>query len=470
MSKKALVEDEAAGPRNPECERSVLGAALLYPEAADYVADSMRQEWFFRHGHRTIYAIIKALRDANTAVDLVGVKEKLGPKQLTDIGGAGYLASLVDGVPRRSNLGHYGEILRDLHAKRALLTFARELEASVRETDLSSKAILADADKTILALQSGDTHGRMQDLRETSSALMSDLDYRCNHRGELTGVDTGFKSINDLTSGWNAGDLVVIAARPSIGKTSFVINTLAAAGMAGARAAMFSLEMKRLQIEYRFLSSLSGVPLSRLLGGWLATHDPSWPALSAAMATMHDAPIFIDDTGGRTYWDIRSECRRLRSESGLQLVVIDYVQLMPGTLDRRGATRNEEMTDISRRLKTMADELGVCVILLSQLNRGAEGRADPRPKLTDLRESGALEQDADIVGFIHRKNHRESGVNQFIVEKQRNGPTGTVNITFDRETCRFTDGGEMPAPDPVEQEAERKASQARIIKRRAHSS
>lgn len=471
MSKKAApVEDEqGAGPRALEVERSVLGAAMLYPEAADYIVDAIPPAVFFRQGHQVLFGIIKALRDANLTVDLVGVKEKLGKKKLDDLGGASYLASLVDGVPRRSNLGHYAAILRDLYAKRELLHWAKDVEISVRETDLSSKAILAEADKTLIALQAGDTHGRMQDLRETSAALMTDLDYRCNHRGELTGVETGFASINQLTGGWNAGDLVVIAARPSVGKSTFAVNTALAAAKSGARVAFFSLEMRRLQLEYRMLSGLSGIPLQRLLGGWLASHDPAWPALSNALAVMHDAPIFIDDTGGRTYWDVRSECRRLRSEGGLQLVVIDYVQLMPGTLDRRGATRNEEVTDISRRLKTMCDELGVCTILLSQLNRGAEGRADPRPKLTDLRESGALEQDADLVCFIHRKNHRESGVNQFIIEKQRQGSTGTVNITLDRDTCLFTDGGETPAPDPVVEQAEKKERQQKMFKRRAHS-
>lgn len=235
------------------------------------------------------------------------------------------------------------------------------------------------------------------------------------------------------------------------------------------RVAIFSMEMRRLQLEYRWLSALTNIDLSRVAGGYI--REDEWPRVAEAMQRMVDADIHIDDTASRTVWDIRAECRRLKSEGGLDLVVIDYIQLMPGTLDRKGATRNEEVTHISRTLKVLADDLGVPFLVLSQLNRASETRSDPRPKLSDLRESGALEQDADIVMFLHRKNHRVSGTTQAIFEKQRNGPTGTVNLTLTRETCLFTDGGEdPPPPTPEEQAQEQKARAGRFVKRRAHSS
>lgn len=460
------VDEQAAGPRNLEVERSALGAALLYPEAADYVADNLQADCFFRVAHQIVFRAIKALRDRNVSVDPVTVKEQLGVEQLDEAGGPSYLAQICAGVPRRSNLGHYADILRELRTRRALLAFAGGLQTTILETDVSSTVLLEDADRTVLGLQAGQTHGRMASLRETSDKLLEDLEYRVKHIGELTGIETGFPSINEQTLGWQRGDLIVLAARPSIGKTTFVINTVNAASRAGAKAAVFSLEMRRIQLEYKMLASLSGVPLSRLLGGHLASHDPAYVKINQALEVMHSSPIQIDDTAARTFWDIRAACRRLKSEGGLDLVVIDYVQLMAGTLDRRGATRNEEITDISRRLKVLADEMKVAIILLSQLNRGAEGRSDPRPKLSDLRESGALEQDADLVCFIHRKNHRESGPNEFIIEKQRNGPTGTVIVTLDRDIGLFTDGGVMPVPTTTEKVEERKAKQVSIFKNR----
>lgn len=440
---------------------------MLYPEAADFVADNVKPEIFFRAAHRIVFAAVKALRFENAQADLVSVRQWLGAKRLDEIGGTSYLASLIDGVPRRSNLQHYLDVLVNLFTKRELLRFARELSSKIVSTDQGANAIMADADRTLLSLQTQNSRGNLTDLRESSTTLMDDLQGRIDRQGQLTGVETGFPSINEMTLGWNKGDLIVLAARPSIGKTTFALNTAMAGAQAGSRVAVFSLEMRRIQLEYRILAALSGVPLTRFLGGFIAQHDFAWPQISDAIMEMGSVPIYIDDTGGRTYWDIRAACRRLRSEGGLDVVIIDYVQLMPGTLDRRGSTRNEEVTDISRRLKTMADELNVAVILLSQLNRGAEGRSDPRPKLTDLRESGALEQDADLVCFIHRKNHKEDGVNQFIIEKQRNGPTGTRNITLTMDICRFTDGGDDPPPPTAEQlQAEKNQKAVQAIRRR----
>lgn len=440
-------------PHSLEAEKATLGAALISTTAADYIADHLTPSAYFRRVHQLLFTSIRALRDAGTAIDLVTLKEHLTQAgKLEDIGGPVYLAALVDGGTSR-NVAHYAGILRDLQVKRALVRHANETIDLVAEAAHSSSAILTDADRRLMELQAGHIEGRMLSLQQTAPALHADLEWRVAHKGELTGVETGYASINELTLGWQAGDLIVIGARPSIGKTTLAVNSAVAAARAGKRVAIFSLEMRRQQLEYRILAQLSQVPLSRILGGHLG--DPDYARISTAMCEMSELGIEIDDRGGQTAWEVRSACRRLKAEQGLDMVVLDYVQLMTGTLERRGASRNDEITDISRRLKVLADEVGVPILLLSQLSRENEKRADPRPKLSDLRESGALEQDADLVCFLHRKNHREGGVTNFIIEKQRNGATGTVNLTLDRDVTTFLDGGEEP-PEPPKEPAKRK--------------
>ena len=449
-------------PHNLEAERSCLGAALVHHTAADYIADKLQPEAFFRRGHQDIFRAIRELRHAGQEADFVTLKAKLGRK-LDDVGGPAYISSLADGIPRATNVEYYSDILKDLQAKRALVDYANRTIDHVAAGEHGADTLIADADRRLVDLQNGHVEGRMLSLRDSMTALFRDLEWRVEHKGELTGVDTGFASINELTLGWQAGDLVIIAARPSIGKTTMVMNSAVAAARTvrpdgkPRRVAVFSLEMRRRQLELRLLSGLSGVGLTRIMGGHLGQQD--YQRISDAMQAMSLLQIVIDDRAGQNAWDIRAACRRLKAEpEGLDLAIVDYVQLMPGTLERRGATRNEEVTDISRRLKVLADEITAPVILLSQLSRAAKDRQDKRPQLTDLRESGALEQDADIVGFLHRKNHRESGTTQFIIEKQRNGPTGTVNLTIDRDTVTFTDGGEEP-PEDSEPKTRRKKDQ-----------
>jgi replicative DNA helicase len=445
-------------PHNLEAERATLGAALLSSAAADYLADNLQREAYFRRVHGVVFEAIAALREQRTTVDLVTLRDELARrKKLDDVGGAAWLSSLTDGVPRSANVEHYAGILKDLQAKRQLVAYANRTIDLVASAGHSSAEILVDADRRLMDLQAGHVDGRMLSLAESSYALMQDLEWRAAHRGELTGIDTGFASINELTLGWQAGDLDVIGARPSIGKTTFVINSFVHGCRSGKRLAIFSMEMRRRQLEYRILAQLSGIPLTRILGGHVG--DADYEKLSAAMVEMSALSLSIDDRAGQTFFDIRAACRRLKADGGLDGVAIDYVQLMSGTLERRGATRNDEITDISRRLKVLAGELEIPIILLSQLNRAAKDRNDPRPRLSDLRESGALEQDADIVAFLHRKNHREGGTTNFILEKQRNGPSGTVNLTLDRDITTFTDGGEDPPPEtPKETKRTRKSS------------
>lgn len=458
-------------PRSLESERACLGAALVSAHAADVICDKLGPDEFFRRAHQVMFTGIRALREHGSSVDFVTLRDYLTTvKKLDEVGGPTEIVKMADGVPTSTNVDHYISILKDLSAKRALVAFAQRTIDLVAEATHSAPAILTDSDRRLMELQAGHVEGRMLSLASSASALYQDLEWRVKHRGELTGVHTGFQSINEQTLGWQAGDLIIIAARPSIGKTTFVLNSaIAAAQTLGAhgraqRFAVFSLEMRRRQLEYRIVSQLSGIPLTRILGGHIG--DPDYAKISAALGTMHEMPIEIDDRGGQTVWDMRASCRRLKAEGGLDAVVIDYVQLMPGSLERRGATRNEEITDISRKLKSMADELSVPVLLLSQLSRAASDRVDPRPKLTDLRESGALEQDADIVCFLHRKNHREGGRTEFIIEKARNGPTGTVLLSLDRDITTFTDGCQEAEAPAEEEKPKRARPPAYLFKRR----
>lgn len=467
--KPAPVDDREL-PKNLEAERSVLGAILLHNGAYDQVAELLQPGDFFRMAHRMLYASMQRLLDRpDGAVDLVTLKEDLGARgELDEVGGPMYVTGLVDGLPRGTNVKHYAGIIKGKALLRGLIRCAGDLLTDAYAADAPAEDLLQKADQRLVELQK-QSGGRLVPLQDTWPALVENLDYRAAHKGELTGITTGFRSIDEMTMGWQPGDVVVMAARPSIGKTTMAVNMGVAAALTGRPVAIFSMEMRRRQLELRILSSLSGIPLTRLQGGWLLG-EAEQAALSTALATMQALPIHIDDTGARTVPDIRAACRRLKSERGLALGVVDYFQLMASSLERRGATRTEELADSSRRVKTLAGELEVPLIVLSQLNRKADDRPDPKPKLSDLRECGALEQDADIVAFLHRKNHRAGGVTNFILEKQRDGPTGTVNVTLDRDIVTFTDGGEEVVATPEEKQAERKQQQATFFKRRAHAS
>jgi replicative DNA helicase len=453
-------------PQSIDAEKALLGAMIINNAIIDQVLPLIGADHFFRHAHQIIFkAIITIALERHAAVDLVMLKDELVLLgELDECGGPAYISMLTDGVPRSTNAPYYAGIVREKALLRRAITIGNTMVSAAYHDDAVSANVIRDADLAIINLQRGAVSGRMRNLRDSAGEVYGIIEHHVEHRGELLGVDTGFPSINELTFGWQSGDLVVIAARPSIGKTAFVLNSVIAASRAGKRAVIFSLEMRRRQLEYRVLSQLSGVPLTRIMSGYLGEQD--YERIGLATGAMAELDIEIDDSAAMTAWDVRSACRRLKAERGLDLVVIDYVQLMRGTLERRGASRSDEVGDISRRLKILADEVSVPVLLLSQLNRGADNRSDKRPQLTDLRESGALEQDADIVAFLHRKHHRESGTTNFIIEKQRNGPTGTVNLTIARETQTFTDGGDdPPEPEKPAEEKEKKPRPPRGWKR-----
>lgn len=465
---------ERSLPHNLDAERSVLGAILINNAAYIEAVRLVQRESFFRDAHGRIFAAMSTLLERpGGACDFLLLREELERVGgIEDVGGVSYVAGLVDGVPRSTNARHYANIVKDKAKARALIYTLNRGIASAYEQDIEIDEVIEEADRSIVQLRHG-AHGAAKSLAARSSGLLADLEFRVANRGKLTGLDTGFKRLNDITNGWQRGDLIIVAARPSMGKTALLCNTAIAAaefpraeGETGRRnVIVFSMEMKARQLEYRILSSLSGIPGMKLAGGFLGPDGSNdWVQLNAAIERMHSAGIHIDDTPGLTVGDVRAEARRMQSEDGLDMLVIDYVQLMTGSLVRRNATRTEELADISRRLKILAGELSVPIIVVSQLKRTGGGR----PKLEDLRESGSLEQDADIVLFLHRKNHKEGGRTECIFEKNRNGPTGTELLTFNKDTVRFEDCFDEPTPEEAEADeaSEKKAEKGRAIARR----
>lgn len=433
-------------PHNLEAERSILGAILVHNDAYEQVAATLTPQHFYRDAHQRIFKAIHTLAERKVSIDFVTLREELSRAgDLEEVGGPAYVASLADGVPRSTNTSHYASIVKEKATLRAIIQAANQTLTAAYAAEDASVEILTRTDQALLALQNGHGTSNLTDMRQSAGTLYQWIEHRSAHRGELIGIDTGFANLNELTLGWESGDLIVIAARPSIGKTLLAINTAVAATKATQSVAFFSLEMRRRQLENRLVASLAQVDAARIRSGYLGDQDMQ--KLGLAMSDIHNLPLYIDDRSGQTVQEIRLACRRMRSEHGLGLVIIDYVQLIHGSLDRRGATRNEEITDISRRLKILADELSCPVILLSQLKRLDRKSGDPRPKLDDLRESGALEQDADIVGLLHRKDHRAGGRTELIIAKQRNGPAGTVLLSLDRDTQTFTPMDDTPEPE-----------------------
>lgn len=452
---RAINPDDVLLPHNYDAERSTLGAAIVSETAADYIADKLQPEAYHRRAHQEVFKAIRTLRHAKTEVDFVTLKTELTRvSKLEEVGGPAYVAGLADGVPRATNVQYYAAILIDLQMKRALVEHAQQTVGHVVEGEHHAQEIIADADRRLLDIRQVHVDGRMKSLKASMGEMFTDLEWRVANRGVLTGVSTGFKGINEMTLGLQKGDLIVIGARPSVGKTTLAINMAVNASRdVGARVAVFSLEMRRRQLEYRIMSQLSQVDLERIRAGILGEAD--YAKISVAMETMSNLRIEIDDRAGQSAIDIRSACRRLRGDGGLDLVVVDYAQLIPGTSGRRNASRNEEMTDINSRMKDLADELSVPIIYVSQLRR-----IDGRPKLDDLRESGSLEQVADIVMLLHRKNMKDNGPTECNFAKQRNGATGVVMLDVTRETTTFVDAPEGTTPDP-EPEKPRKPRKVR---------
>jgi replicative DNA helicase len=430
-------------PHSLEAEQSVLGGLMLDNRAWERVADIVVADDFYRRDHQLVFRAVGELADRGQPCDAVTVSEHLQRRnELEEAGGLGYLGQLAKDTPSAANIVAYAEIVRERSMLRSLIRIGGEIASSAFDPEGREASDLVDeAERRVFEIaEQGKRRGSgFVHLKKILPGTIDRLDELQNSEGHVTGLATGFDDLDRMTAGLQAGDLVVIAGRPSMGKTSLAMNIAENAAIsAGAPVAIFSMEMSAEQLSFRMISSLGRVNQSHLRTGNFSDED--WHRINAAVTIMSDAKIFIDDTPAMNPTEVRARSRRLRREHGLGLIVLDYLQLMQvsGTKENRAT----EISEISRSLKALAKELSVPIIALSQLNRSVEQRTDKRPVMSDLRESGAIEQDADLIAFIYReevynKETMRKGIADIIVAKQRNGPVGEVALTFLGKYTKF---------------------------------
>ena len=433
-------------PHSQEAESSVLGGLLLDNNSWDKVADLLAEADFYRFEHRLVFASITSLVNANRPADVITVFEQMQSQgKAEEIGGLAYLNSLAQYVPSSANIRRYAEIVRERSILRKLVSVSDEIATSALNTNGRPVTnILDEAEQKIFSI--GEEGSRMrqgfQSMDKLVVQLLDRVEEMSKNPNDITGVPTGFFDLDRMTSGMQAGDLLVLAARPSMGKTALAINIAEHVALhEDLPVAVFSMEMGASQLAIRIVGSIGRIDQGRLRTGKLI--DDEWPRLSDAIERLKTVSLSIDETPGLTTSELRASARRLARSCGkLGLVVVDYLQLMSGSGGGDGENRATELGEISRGLKMLAKELQCPVIALSQLNRGVEQRTDKRPMMSDLRESGAIEQDADVIMFIYRddyynKDSKEPGVAEIIIAKQRNGPTGTVKLTFLKPITKF---------------------------------
>lgn len=429
-------------PQSVEAEQSVLGGLLLDNVSFDRIADQLGADDFYRREHRLIFNAIAALCQDSSPADVVTVAEYLEKRaDLENAGGLAYLGTLANNTPSTANIVAYAAIVRERAILRRLIHVSGEISATAYNLEgRSAQDVLDKAEERILEISEiGHRRGTFQPLNALLSQAVDRIDQLFRSESPLTGVPTGFTDVDNLTSGLQAGDLVIIAGRPSMGKTSLAMN-IAENAAVGHKipVAIFSLEMPGSQLAMRMMASLGRINAHKVRTGKL--DDDDWPRLTSAVSLLNEAPIFIDDTAGITPMELRARARRLKREHGLGMIIVDYLQLMQSTDTEEN--RATEISNITRSLKGLAKELEVPLIAMSQLNRSVESRTDKRPVMSDLRESGAIEQDADVILFIYRdevynKESPEKGTAEIIIAKQRNGPIGEVRLTFLGEYTRF---------------------------------
>jgi replicative DNA helicase len=427
-------------PQNLEAEKCVLGAVLVQNEAFNHVAELIDAHDFFRDAHRRIFDRMVGLSERGLPIDLVTLKEELSRSgELDEVGGPAYIASLVDGVPRSTNVESYARIVKEKATLRNLIYSATKILTTAYDADQDPDLLLDEAERSIFEIAEGRIRPGFVSLRDLVHSSFRTIERLHEHKGAITGVPTGFDELDALTSGLQPGDLVIVAARPSMGKTSLVLNIAAhVGGRVGQTVGFFSLEMAKEQLFMRLLTAEARVDAHRFRSGYLSEKD--YDRISHALGPLADARIYIDDSPSLGVLEMRAKARRLMVEHGLNLLIVDYIQLMQGR--GRFDNRTQELGAISRSLKILAKELNVPIVALSQLSRAPESRADGKPQLSDLRESGALEQDADVVILIYREEmykqtEENRGIAQLIIAKQRNGPTDTVRVAFLKEFTRF---------------------------------
>jgi replicative DNA helicase len=427
-------------PYNMEAEQSVIGAMLLDRNAIATVTEVLKGDEFYKESHRLLFDAIMDLYDNDEPVDIVTLVDILrGKGHLEVVGGVSYISDLVKSVPTTSNVKYYAKIVDQKNTLRRLIHASSEIVDRCYSQQEDVDDVLGLAEKNIFDISQKKNNQDFEHISSTITRSFDDFEKLYKNKGEITGIPSGFTDLDRKTSGFQRGDMVLVAARPSMGKTAFVLNLALTAGLRSAKSvAVFSLEMGKEQLVYRMLCSEANVDMQKLRVGDLDEDD--WVKLARAAGPMANSKIFIDDTPGISISEMRSKCRRLKIEKGLDMIIIDYLQLMSGS--RKSESRQQEVSEISRSLKALAKEVGAPVMALSQLSRAPEMRADHRPILSDLRESGSIEQDADVVMFLYRdeyynKETEKKGLAEVIIAKQRNGPTGTVELAWLGQYTKF---------------------------------
>ncbi|MBJ6802510.1 replicative DNA helicase [Geomonas propionica] len=430
-------------PQSIEAEMSILGGILVDNEAINRVLEVLTPEEMYRESHRKIMRAMIELNERGEPCDLITMTTILRKKgELEEVGGGAYLATLVDFVPMAANISYYCKIVKEKYITRKLITAATDIVSHGFEDKVEVEELLDSAQKVIFEISENKLRPSYYKVSDILKDTIKNIELLYEKKELVTGVPTGYTDLDKLTAGFHAGDLVIIAGRPAMGKTTFALNVAQYAAVDSDKkfpAAIFSLEMPKEQLVERLLCSASRVDLTRLRSGHLQEND--WPKLIKGAGLLHNSKIFIDDTPSITVMELRSKARRLKAEHDIGIIVIDYLQLMRGGANSE--SRQQEISEISRSLKALAKELSIPVVALSQLNRSLEQRTDKRPMMSDLRESGAIEQDADIIMFVYRgevyekENEDLKGKAEVIIGKHRSGPIGTVDLAFRGEFTRF---------------------------------
>ncbi len=427
-------------PQSSEAEQAVLGAILLESEALVTAMERLRPEDFYRSSHGLIFEAMIQLAEKNEPVDLVTLTAHLKDQdQLDEAGGVKYLAELARSVPTAANVDYYAQLVEEKSILRRLIRTATQIAANGYSGDDVS-LLLSEAEQRIMEISNRRSSSGFISIRDVLLEVFERVEHLYHHKGGTTGIPSGFVDLDKMTSGFQRSDLIIVAARPSVGKTAFALNIAQNVGVrAKETVAIFSLEMSAGQLVQRIICAEANLDAGRMRTGYLEGDD--WEKLTMAIGALSEADIYIDDTPGITVAEIRAKCRRLKKEKGLGMILIDYLQLIHGR-GKAGENRQQEVSEISRTLKQIARELNVPVIALSQLSRGVEQRQDKRPMMSDLRESGSIEQDADIVAFLYRddyydKESEKKNIIEIIIAKQRNGPVGTVELAFLKNFNKF---------------------------------
>ena len=429
-------------PHSVEAEQSVLGSILLDKDAMISVSETLIPEDFYKEAHKVIYECMLKLYNSQSEIDLITLAEELRDQgYLDDIGGIPYITSLSTIVPTTSNIKYYVNIVKEKSIVRQLISAANDIINLSYDSSAKVEDVLENAEKKIFDISQERTTNDFKQINQVLRDTYDMIEKLYTEKNEVTGLTTGFRDLNKKINGFQKSDLLLVAARPAMGKTAFALNLVQNAALKGdASVAVFSLEMSKEQLVQRMLSSQSNVELKKIKTGKLNAND--WPRIIEAMAVLSEAKIHIDDTPGIKISELRSKCRKLKIEKGLDLVLIDYLQLMEG--EGNNESRQQEIAKISRSLKILAKELNCPVVALSQLSRAPEQRADHRPMLSDLRESGSTEQDADIVMFLYRDEYynpdtESKNIGEVIVSKNRHGETGTIELVWFGEVQKFAD-------------------------------